>query len=71
MSFNIKAIRDKKGMTQEKLSEISGVSRTIIAGLESGARTNTSTDTISKLAKALEVEISDIFLHRKSNMLDE
>ncbi|CDA90549.1 prophage LambdaSa1 transcriptional regulator Cro/CI family [Firmicutes bacterium CAG:238] len=61
-SFNIKEIREKKGMTQEKLSQISGVSRAIIAGLESGARANTQTDTLLKIAKALEVEVSDIFL---------
>lgn len=61
-SFGIKAIREKKGMTQEKLSETSGVSRAIIAGLESGARTNTQTDTLVKIARALEVEVSDIFL---------
>lgn len=69
-SFNIKSIRDKKNMTQEELSETSGVSRAIIAGLESGSRTNTSTDTLCKIARALGVDVSDIFLPDKSNMLD-
>lgn len=58
-------------MTQEKLSEISGVSRAIIAALESGARTNTSTDTLYKIAQALDVDISDIFLPDSSNTIDK
>lgn len=69
--FNIKTLRLKKNMTQEKLSEISGVSRAIIAALESGARTNTSTDTLYKIAQALDVDISDIFLSELSNTIDK
>ena len=69
--FDIKSIRLKENITQERLSEISGVSRAIIAGLESGARTNTSTDTLYRIAKALNVDISDIFLPDSSNGLDE
>lgn len=69
--FNIKTLRLKKNMTQEKLSEISGVSRAIIAALESGARTNTSTDTLYKIAQALDVDISDIFLPDMSNTIDK
>lgn len=68
--FGIKSLRLKKNITQEKLSEMSGVSRAIIAGLESGARTNTSTDTLFKIAEALDVDISDIFLADVSNKLD-
>lgn len=68
--FGIKSLRLKKDITQEKLSEMSGVSRAIIAGLESGARTNTSTDTLFKIAEALDVDISDIFLADVSNLLD-
>ena len=68
--FGIKSLRLKKDITQEKLSEMSGVSRAIIAGLESGARTNTSTDTLFKIAEALDVDISDIFLADVSNKLD-
>lgn len=69
--FDIKSIRLKENITQERLSEISGVSRAIIAGLESGARTNTSTDTLYRIAKALNVDISDIFLPDLSNELDK
>lgn len=57
----LKEIRASKKMSQEKLAELSGVSRTIISELESGKRTNTSTDTIRKIADALEVSVSEIF----------
>ena len=34
MGYKIKDIRESLGMTQEELAEKSGVSRTIISGLE-------------------------------------
>lgn len=61
MIFKIKEIREKKKMSQEELATKSGVSRTIISNLESGAFINTTASTISKIAKALEVKVSDIF----------
>lgn len=61
MIFKIKEIREKKKMSQEELAIKSGVSRTIISNLESGNIINTTASTISKIAKALEVKVSDIF----------
>ena len=49
-------------MSQMELSERAKVSRTIISGLESGSITVTTTDTLSKIAKALKKNVSDIFL---------
>ena len=48
-------------MSQEDLSKESGVSRTIISGLESGAIKETSTKTLKKIARALGKKVSDIF----------
>lgn len=62
MRYAIKEIREKKRMTQEELSKKAKVSRTIISGLESGAITVTTTDTLSKIASALGEKVSDIFL---------
>lgn len=62
MRYIIKDIRQKHKMTQEELSKKSGVSRAIISGLESGERVVTSTETLSRLAKALESKVSDLFL---------
>lgn len=61
MGYRIREYRKEKGMTQEALAQKSGVSRTIISGLESGRVKVTSTGTIIKIAKALGKEISDIF----------
>ena len=61
MWYRIKEIRNEKGMSQEELSVKSGISRTIISGLESGTRTNTSADTLLKIADALGVGVEEIF----------
>lgn len=61
MEFKIKERRQEAGMSQEELSEKSGVSRTIISGLESGTITTTTTKTLVKIAEALGLKVSDIF----------
>ena len=61
MGFKIKEKRIELGMSQEQLSELSGVSRTIISGLESGKTTVTTTDTLLKLSNALGCRVKDIF----------
>ena len=50
MGYKIKEIREEIGMTQAELSIKSGVSRTIINGLETGRTTTTTTDTLKKIA---------------------
>jgi len=62
MAFKIAECRKEKGMTQEELAEKARVSRTIISGLESGTIKTTTTRTLSRIADALSVRISDIFL---------
>lgn len=61
LKFRIKEQREKARMTQEELARKSNVSRTIISGLESGAITVTTTETLSKIANALGKSVSDIF----------
>lgn len=61
MKFRIKEQREEAGMTQVQLAKESNVSRTIISGLESGAITVTTTETLSKIANALGKSVSDIF----------
>lgn len=61
MFKKIKDVRISKGMSQVELAKASGVSRVTIIGLESGNITNTQTDTIRKIAKALGVPIDTIF----------
>lgn len=61
MAFNIKEIRKEKKLTQEELAEKSGVSRQTIITLESNPDAITTTDTLSKLAAALDVKVSSFF----------
>ena len=61
MGYKIKEYRLKKTMSQAELAEKSGVSRTIISGLESGSITTTTTETLLKIAKALDTKVADIF----------
>jgi len=56
----IKEERKKKGMTQEKLAELSGISNNFISYIESGNK-NASLKTIKKIADALEITLSDLF----------
>ena len=48
-------------MSQEELAKKAGVSRTIISGLENGTITVTTTETLLKIANALNRKVSDIF----------
>ena len=49
MSFapsKLKALREKRGFTQEQLAEASGMDRANLARLEGGRRKNPSSDTL-------------------------
>ena len=61
MNYNGKELRLKENMTQEELSQKSGVARSIINGLESGRTETTTTKTLLKIARALEVGVADLF----------
>ena len=53
---NVKRLRKAKGGSQEELSKKSGLHRTYIGGIERYGR-NVSLINVSKLAKALNVEV--------------
>lgn len=61
VEYKVKEIREKAGITQEDLAIKSGVSRTIISGLESGTIKETSTRTLRKIADALDRSVSELF----------
>ena len=60
--YKVKELRLARGMTQEELSRKSGVSRQIISNLENDDITVTSTNTLARIARALDAKVSDIFL---------
>ena len=62
METKIKEFRREQNLTQAELSVKSKVSRSIIAQLESGTREVITTDTMKKIAKALNKSVEEIFL---------
>lgn len=61
MGFKIRECRNEISMSQEELSKKSGVSRTIISGLENGTITVTTTETLLRIARAMNKRVVDIF----------
>jgi transcriptional regulator with XRE-family HTH domain len=57
LGSSIRAIRVKRGWTQQELARRSGVSRATISRLERGHLATFSVDTIRRVAKALEVRV--------------
>ena len=61
MGYRIKEVREARKMTQEELSDKSGVSRGTISALENGTVRATTTKTLVKIAQALDVSVDRIF----------
>jgi transcriptional regulator with XRE-family HTH domain len=57
---HLKTVRAKQGFTQEELSHKSGLALSQIARIET-ARTNPTLSTVFAIAKALNVELKDLF----------
>jgi len=66
LSINIKGLRKKCGFSQEKLAEITNLSSQSISDIE-GCRTWVSDKTLEKLAKALNVDIYQLFIPINEN----
>jgi len=57
---NIKKYRSKLGISQDKLSKLADVTYNTIIKIESGANINPTIETLSKIAKALNVGVDDL-----------
>ncbi len=62
---NVRFYREKLDWSQERLAEESGFHRTYISGVELGKRNPTIT-VASKVAKALNIPVTDLFTKRKA-----
>ena len=60
ISENIKKYRKKIGVSQDRLSKLADVTYNTIIKIESGSNTNPTIDTLSKIAKALNVSIDQL-----------
>lgn len=56
----IKRLREKLGLSQEKLACLADVSNNTIINIEAGKQQNPTVDTIKKIGKALNVPIEDL-----------
>jgi transcriptional regulator with XRE-family HTH domain len=61
VAWNLRRIRVKRGLSQERLAFDSGVDRSYLGGLERGEE-NPTVDILDRLAKTLSVSISEFFV---------
>lgn len=66
MVYAGKKFREEQRLSQAELSEKSGVARSIINGLETGRTQITTTMTLFKIAKALNVSVNDLFYEQNA-----
>ena len=57
----LKEVREEKGISQEELSNLAKVSRVTISNLENDKAAVSKTDTLARLADALDTTVSYLF----------
>ncbi len=57
---NIKKYRTKLGVSQDRLSKMADITYNTIIKIESGGNQNPTIDTLSKIAKALDVSVDEL-----------
>jgi len=60
LAENIKNIRKKKGLSQEKLARLADISNNTLVKIEMGMAKEPTITTVSKIATALEVSIDEL-----------
>jgi len=58
--FRKSRLREKKGLSQEKLARLADVSNNTIVNIEAGKQKNPTIDTIRKIAKAFNVSLEEL-----------
>lgn len=57
---NIKSLREKRGLSQDRLAKLADVANNTIIKIEQGENPNPTLETLKKIAKALDVSIDDL-----------
>jgi len=60
LQINIRKLRKKSGLSQEKLARLADVANNTIIKIESGENQNPTLETLQKIAKALNITIDDL-----------
>jgi len=63
VSDNIRKLRQKKGMSQDRLSKEANLALNTIIKIKTGENSNPTLETLEKIAKALVVSVSNLFVH--------
>jgi transcriptional regulator with XRE-family HTH domain len=63
--MGLRAIRERRGLTQTQLAKLSGVEQNTISELETTAVPNPRWATVRRLARALNVKPHDLFSLRE------
>ncbi|MCM8797841.1 MAG: helix-turn-helix domain-containing protein [Candidatus Omnitrophica bacterium] len=61
VSENIRKLRQKKGISQDRLSKEADLALNTIVKIETGENPNPTVETLEKIAKALGVSVADLF----------
>ncbi len=57
---NLKKLRDKKGLSQDRLAKLADVANNTIIKIEQGENENPTLETLRKIAKALEISVDKL-----------
>jgi len=60
VGFNIRRIREERGLSQEELADLAGLHRAYIGQIERGEK-NIGLKNLEKIAKALGMNTKDLF----------
>lgn len=60
MLYNLKEIRQTRGLTQEKLAQMAKVTRATIVKIENGEEVEVKIGTLESLANALNCKVNDL-----------
>lgn len=60
LAKNLKKLREKKGLSQDRLAKLADVANNTIIKIEQGENINPTLDTLKKVAKAFEVSVDDL-----------
>ncbi len=60
LTKKVKQLREKLGLSQEKLARLADVSNNTIINIEAGKQNNPTIDTLQKVAKALGVSVEEL-----------
>lgn len=60
ISDNLKKLRAKRGYSLEKVARLADLSLNTIVKIENGVNKNPTIETLTKIAKALEVGVDDL-----------